>query len=92
LGILDAESYRILGFLVRIRNEFGHPKSFCSLDAEPVLSLFRQLHKNPLFKGDYAQVFYEYVSYINDVLEEYLVKAGVTDDISERNLPKAKVQ
>lgn len=88
LGILDAEAYRILQFLVSIRNKFGHPKSMCSLDTEPVLALFRKLHTNPLYKGSYIQVFYEYIIYVNDTLEVYLVKFGVIDNISERNRPK----
>lgn len=88
LGILDVEAYRILGCLRLIRNEFGHPKNLCSLDTEPVLSLFLQLHTNPMFKGSYACVLFEYVLYVNDVLERYLVKSGITSNISERNMPR----
>lgn len=88
LDILDTEAYRILILVKEIRNEFGHPNSFVSLETEPVLSLFTKLHTNPKIGGNYGQVFFAYVSYANDVLEKYLVSVGITNDITEANLPK----
>jgi len=86
LGIIDAEVYRVLTNILKIRNEFAHARASLSLDAEPILTMFKALHTNPGITGTYVLVCAGYVSFVNDYLQIYLVSQGVTEDISPKFL------
>jgi hypothetical protein len=64
LGIISDSTNATLTHIKDIRNIFGHSTALCSLDIDPVLSVFRRLHVNSEYTGRYSQVF---MAYVNEV-------------------------
>jgi Domain of unknown function (DUF4145) len=85
LDIIPPDIHAELNKIRDIRNDFAHTTQPLSLDREPVRPLFDSLNRPPNAKGSYPSVFMACVSEINDFLERYLFRMGVTENISERN-------
>jgi hypothetical protein len=72
----------------KIRNLFAHSTSILSLDKGPIRPLFDSLARPPETKGTYSEVFVACITSLDDFLEKYLIRMGVTDGLSEKNTPK----
>ena len=72
----------------KIRNLFAHSTSILSLDKEPIRPLFNSLARPPKTKGTYSEVFVACITSLDDFLENYMIRMGVTDGLSEKNTPK----
>jgi hypothetical protein len=70
-----------------IRHKFSHSPSILSLDKEPVLPIFNSLVRPPGATGNYSEVFMACIISLDDFLEKYLLRMGITDDLSEKNRP-----
>jgi hypothetical protein len=88
LDITSAAIHSELGKIRKIRNEFSHSQKLLSLDVDPIRPLFDGLTRPPGAAGNYAEVFLACVNSLCDYLEEYLLRMGITDDLSEKRMPK----
>jgi hypothetical protein len=78
-----------LGKIRRMRNMFSHSEKMLSLDVEPVRTLFYQLTRPPGASGSYAEQFVTCIVVISEFLEQYLLRMGITDGLSDKwNLQK----
>jgi len=87
LDITSTEINEELNKVREIRNEFSHSKTVLTLnsdDIRPMVDDLRVIEKT----GAPLDDFLKHVVMINDYLERFLAGMGVTDNISERNLPR----
>jgi hypothetical protein len=68
----------------KMRNMFSHSDKILSLDVEPMRKLFYELKRPAGITGNYGQQFVACVTIISDFLELYLIRMGITDDISNK--------
>jgi hypothetical protein len=88
LGITSDFVHIELGKIRKMRNSFSHSEKLLSLDTEPVKTLFYGLTRPPGTTGNYPQQFLACMLVIDDFLEKFLFRMGITEDLSLRWLDK----
>lgn len=83
LGITSSFVHAELRKIRKMRNMFSHSEKLLSLDTEPVKTLFYDLTRPPGVTGNYPQQFMACVL-IDDFLEKFLYRMGITEDLSLR--------
>jgi hypothetical protein len=81
LDIISQDIHDELTKMRKIRNVFAHTRAAVSLDAEPAKSLFYKLKRPPGITGSYLEQFVKCGITLDDYLEAFLARMGVTEDL-----------
>jgi hypothetical protein len=84
LGITSDFVHAELGKIRKMRNLFSHSEKLLSLDTEPVKTLFYALKRPPGVTGNYPEQFMACVLVLDNFLEKFLFRMGMTQDLSFR--------
>jgi hypothetical protein len=82
LDITTTEIHEELHKIRRIRNEIAHSKTTANLEIEAIRPLFDALRKPPTTKTKPLEIFAECAIAINEYLERFMVRMGVTENLS----------
>jgi hypothetical protein len=81
LDITTTQIHEDLNRIRLIRNNFAHSKQVLNLEVEPIRSLFGALRKPSTTKTKPLEIFAECVVAIDDYLEAFLARMGVTEGL-----------
>jgi hypothetical protein len=81
MDIITKHVFDELNKIRKMRNAFAHSKARLSLEEEPMRALFYSLKRPSGASRDYAEQFLACITAIDEFLEAYLGRMGVTEDL-----------